>query len=175
MKKSISKYQSAIKVALRYLILGILWIYFSDRVINQIAQDPDQIIYFQTFKGIFFVILSVILIYFLVNNELKKIRAINAELVEQEMMYRLLAENTSNLVVLHNIDGTPEYISPNIKKILGYSFEEYKGLEPFSRIYPEDIPIVKQHISDIIQGKEDIIFPFRFIKKGHCNLGGNQL
>ncbi|GAB4142167.1 MAG: EAL domain-containing protein [Cyanobacteria bacterium J069] len=61
-----------------------------------------------------------------------------AALGESEARYRLLAENTSDLVCLHDLDGRYRYVSPSCEVLLGYCYEEMLGQAPQSFIHPED-------------------------------------
>lgn len=64
------KLPSAYKIGLIYIISGILWIISSNLLLNG----------YYTLKGIFFVLLSSILIFFLVKNSLKRLRQKQHEL-----------------------------------------------------------------------------------------------
>jgi diguanylate cyclase (GGDEF)-like protein/PAS domain S-box-containing protein len=61
------------------------------------------------------------------------------QLVKSEELYRLIAENTSDVITLHdfNLLATFTYISPSIK-ISGYEPEELLGKSPFEFIHPDD-------------------------------------
>ncbi len=51
----------------------------------------------------------------------------SAELLESERHFRLMAENTTDLVCLHNDDGTFRWISPSVERMLGYAPHELVG------------------------------------------------
>ncbi|WP_448598676.1 bifunctional diguanylate cyclase/phosphodiesterase [Thermoleptolyngbya sp.] len=61
-----------------------------------------------------------------------------AALGESEARYRLLAENTSDLVCLHDLDGRYRYVSPSCEFLLGYQYEEMLGQTPQAFIHPEE-------------------------------------
>lgn len=67
----------AIKTTLVYLVIGILWIYFSDLLLKSFFFEEDTAFYlqFQTYKGLFYVVFTSILLLLLLLNFAKKITA----------------------------------------------------------------------------------------------------
>jgi diguanylate cyclase (GGDEF)-like protein/PAS domain S-box-containing protein len=55
-----------------------------------------------------------------------------------ESRYRLLAENTNDLICLHSPNCQLVYVSPSCKLLLGYDCEELIGQTFYSFIHPED-------------------------------------
>jgi two-component system, sensor histidine kinase PdtaS len=70
----------AIRIALIYMIVGLVWIFFSDRHLQILFPTLVEYHYYQTLKGWFFVISTGALIYFLLNREFGKKDKIEAEL-----------------------------------------------------------------------------------------------
>ncbi|TDD95054.1 PAS domain-containing protein [Flavobacterium cellulosilyticum] len=87
------------------------------------------------------------------------------QLNEAKNMYRLLADNTDDLVCLHNINGFYSYVSPSIYKLLGYTPEELLGRVPSEFVHPQDNKILKNRLKDIISEKKNISFQVRFRNK----------
>ena len=85
-----------------------------------------------------------------------------AQLNEAKNMYRLLADNTIDLVCLHNLDTSFQYVSPSIQKLLGYTPEELIGKFPHEFVHPEDIEILKNSIHGFITEIEEIASQIRF-------------
>jgi two-component system phosphate regulon sensor histidine kinase PhoR len=55
--------RTAVRTAVFYVILSGLWIYFSDTLLAWLFTDPAQLTQAQTFKGLFFVVVTAILLY----------------------------------------------------------------------------------------------------------------
>ena len=60
------------------------------------------------------------------------------ELARKEKLYRLVSENSHDVVSLHKLDGTFEYISPSCIELHGYPPEELIGRKGIEFIFPED-------------------------------------
>jgi two-component sensor histidine kinase len=70
----------AIRIALIYMLFGGLWIFFSDRYLQEMFPSIVDYQYYQTIKGWFFVLSTGALIFFLLNREFSKKDKIEAEL-----------------------------------------------------------------------------------------------
>lgn len=76
------------------------------------------------------------------------------QLIEAKNWYRLLADNTIDLVCLHNLDATFKYVSPSVKNLLGFDPDEMIGRYPEEYVHPEDLVKFKKRIGSIIKDKE---------------------
>ncbi len=74
------------------------------------------------------------------------IEAKNRQLAESEARFRALAENTSDLVCLHDPDGVYQYLSPSVRRLLGYEPDELAGTHPVDRVHPEDRGLVQDSL-----------------------------
>ena len=84
------------------------------------------------------------------------------QLNEAKNLYRLLADNTVNLVCLHNLDGTLQYISPSVKSLLGYEPEDLVGKLPINYMNKEDLGKYEINLFEFINGKVNGTQEFRF-------------
>ncbi|HEV2827914.1 MAG TPA: response regulator [Pyrinomonadaceae bacterium] len=55
-----------------------------------------------------------------------------------EELYRLIAENTTDLICLLDTEGNYAYVSPSHKDLLGYAPEDLIGRSSFSIVHPDD-------------------------------------
>jgi two-component system sensor kinase FixL len=69
---------------------------------------------------------------------------LEAKLRESEMRFHLLAENSTDIISRHSIDGTYLYLSLSCKTWLGYTPEELVGQELFKFVHHEDVMKVKK-------------------------------
>ncbi len=87
------RHNSAFRIGIIYLIISALWIFFSDQLILYLSRDLQSITNYQTIKGVFFVIATTIIIYFLIFNELKKKNELINKINTNERWYNTLFSN----------------------------------------------------------------------------------
>ncbi len=68
-----------------------------------------------------------------------------------EMDFRLLAENSTDMISRHDENGKYLYVSPACRALLGYDPEELVGHSAFEFVHPEDISKVDESRSSIIE------------------------
>lgn len=87
------------------------------------------------------------------------------DLQESEKKYRLLAENTHDLVCLHKPTGEYDYVSPSSQHLLGYAPQELIGKTPYEFFHPDDIERIQTESHDAaIEGKVTKGIAYRFRK-----------
>jgi PAS domain S-box-containing protein len=99
-------------------------------------------------------------------NELEKKLAVES-LKKSEEYFRGLIENSSDIFALIDYKKNIQYLSPSIKRILGYNTSELKNKNIEQFIYPEDISSLNKIIEGIDSNLNmDLVFTeFRFIHK----------
>ena len=89
MKKTRFEY----KFTFIYLLLGLLWILFSDRMIGSMITDHDYLTRLQTYKGWFYVILTAILFFHILRKHLVKLRTAEKKAVESDRLKTAFLQN----------------------------------------------------------------------------------
>ncbi len=77
------------------------------------------------------------------------------QLNEAKNMYRFLAENSVDLICLHKLDGTFQYVSPSMINILGYTPVEMEGKSPLDFVHPDDLKHITDSFYNFITEKTD--------------------
>jgi diguanylate cyclase (GGDEF)-like protein/PAS domain S-box-containing protein len=72
-------------------------------------------------------------------------------LARSEAQYRLLAENSSDLIAHLDADGRYVYISPSYAVILGYTFDELQNRRAYDLILPEDVELVRADVASQVR------------------------
>ena len=71
-------------------------------------------------------------------------------LKQSERRFRLLAENMTDLVCLHEPDGSYRYVSPSSRRILGYGPEGLRRKVHYDLVHPEDREHVQNVFHDVL-------------------------
>ncbi|HEX8877164.1 MAG TPA: PAS domain-containing protein [Phycisphaerales bacterium] len=75
------------------------------------------------------------------------------ELRASQERFRLLADYTSDWVGITAIDGTPIYDSPSFFRLSGWTEQEIRSQPMASRIHPDDLKIVEDHLRTLASGE----------------------
>src|ERR1700730_9127058 len=66
------------------------------------------------------------------------IQRIRRQLSEREELYRLISENSEDLIAVIGADGNSLYNSPGYTRLFGYTNEELQGVSIADQVHPED-------------------------------------
>ncbi len=85
------------------------------------------------------------------------------EIREQTTLLQMLTDFASDLICLHQPDGTFEFVSPSSTALLGYTPEYLRGKTPYDFIHPED---VAEHVAEshrvVLEKKRSAHTTYRF-------------
>jgi signal transduction histidine kinase/ActR/RegA family two-component response regulator len=84
------------RIIVGYILVGGLWIVFSDKLLIYFIRDPDLLTRIQTFKGWFYVIITALLFYSLLKSHLIKIRTAEQKAVDSDKLKTAFLQNISH-------------------------------------------------------------------------------
>ena len=85
--------------------------------------------------------------------------------MENEELYRILAENSIDALIIGDMNGNFVYASPSMKQLFGYEPEEVIGRNSFEFFHPDDVAMNKGRLAQLLKGKEFRSIELRFRKK----------
>ncbi len=121
-------HSGALKTIIIYIIVGGLWIIFSDSILQKISLDPILITKFQTIKGWFFILATATMLYFLIR---RYSEAITTSTSEKKALIKLLdnfSKFSNDIILLLNEFGNIVEVNDRAIETYGYSEEEFHKL-----------------------------------------------
>ena len=86
-------------------------------------------------------------------------------LLESEARFRLMAENSRDIIGKITLDAKVTYISPSATRILGYTTAEIVARDAFALVHPEDVPVIQEYIASYAPGQEIRKIEYRCMTK----------
>jgi PAS domain S-box-containing protein len=119
----------AVRITLYYIIIGALWIAFSDRLLITIFQPETVSAYahLQTFKGWFFIVMTAALLYGLISSNIRRLRHEERERRRFEEIYRTIFETTGSATIIVEEDTTISMVNREFENLSGYSKKDIEG------------------------------------------------
>ena len=90
-----------------------------------------------------------------VGRDIEERIAADRRLKESESRYRLLAENSTDVVFRLDTDLKHQYVSLACKEILGYEPEELVGITPFPMLHPNEVERAAKMFQSLLDGSAD--------------------
>lgn len=152
----------AVKIAGIYLVIGLLWTFFSDPLLSLLLNRPlDTITPFQTCKGWFYGIATAGMLYWLINQETEvsqqatvKLEKTLAELLTtrealqtSEERYRQIVEVQTDLILRSTSDTAITFANATLCRALGQPLEQIVGMKWSNFVPPEDFNWIHQKIA----------------------------
>lgn len=136
-----------IRTALIYFIFSALWIFLSDSILALIFPDINTFAFWQTIKGLFFISVTTLLIYFLIRKDLNQLH------IQKSLLQDLIETSPVGIALTDNI-GQITFANKEAEKVLGlekklitsrnYNAPEWKITAVDGSQFPEEeLPFVK--------------------------------
>ncbi|WP_264740948.1 ATP-binding protein [Cytobacillus firmus] len=157
------------KTAILYCVYCVIYIITVPIIFNVFRDSPIFHLQYILFVG-----LGVIVGSLLIESYERLIRIITEKkrmektLEESESKYRLIAENTSDLIAVMDRDRSLSYLSPSHEFVLGYEVTELQELEVDIVIHPDEAGNFQAGMQRIFENNERMTMEFRLKhREGH--------
>jgi PAS domain S-box-containing protein len=88
--------------------------------------------------------------------------AAEALLREREAHFRLITDQASDIISLHDLDGACKYVSPAIRSVLGYEPDHLLGVKLDAFIAEDDLSLLSSHRERLQTEAPGTVSTFRF-------------
>ncbi|REE85353.1 PAS domain S-box-containing protein [Paenibacillus taihuensis] len=123
---------TALRIALSYVIIGSIWIVLSDEIMELL--HISNLIRIHTSKGIFYVFITAFILYFWVKRAKK-------DLTESEERYRILVEHLPEPIVVY-CEEAIVFINPAGAKVFGAANVQHMIGTPIARLVQNDFKLL---------------------------------
>ncbi len=161
---------SPVVIAIIYVIVGFLWIQFSDQLVFSMFDDPESITRAQSLKGWLFVIASGLLIFFLVLQSNNMLGEIIHGLNRINKKFESTLENAPIGIAHHSPDENWFEVNQTLCNLFGYEKDEMIRLKFSDIIHPDDIERGRELDAKLASGEID----FFEIEKRYIRKDGSQ-
>ncbi|MCX6782060.1 MAG: PAS domain S-box protein [Candidatus Magasanikbacteria bacterium] len=86
------------------------------------------------------------------------------DLIDSEKRYRVIFENTMDIIYSFNPNGKVIFVSPNVT-LWGYQTKEVIGADIFKFVHPDDVKNVKRELQKTIKTSQTFTTTFRLVRK----------
>jgi PAS domain S-box-containing protein len=87
------------------------------------------------------------------------------QLIESEKNYRLMAENITDMLSRHDMQGRYFYVSPSCESLLGYLPEEMQEKSIYDLFHPDDVESIRLYYMTLLEMPDISSIEHRFRKK----------
>jgi PAS domain S-box-containing protein len=146
---------TALRIAVLYALVGMLWIVFSDWAMHRLVQDNATEAIIEGVKGWLFVLITASLLYAVLSRLFGEIRRSGQMLHDSEERWYYALDGAGHGVWDWSVQTGEVYFSVHWKAILGFEPEEIGGSlsEWESRVHPEDLPEVLAEMKRHLEGE----------------------
>lgn len=161
---------SAFRIVVAYALFATVWILFSDQVIEFFFKETGQITIIQTYKGLFFVCVTSILLLILIRKQMKHLVDIQEKLRENEQRLEYVIEGANLGYWDWDYTTHKHWVNDAWLHFIGLSRDDIdENVSDWSkRIHPDDVSITEKAIQSTIRHGQPYVIEFRMRhEKGH--------
>lgn len=129
---SISTAAGALKIAGIYLILGVLWILFSDKLAERFAPDPETLTRISIYKGWGYIVVTALLLYWLIQRHM-------AALTESREKLRLVIDSVPALITYVDSEKRYQFSNETYEEWYGHNIRGKKVEEVLGKVNYQEI------------------------------------
>ncbi|MCX5904640.1 MAG: PAS domain-containing protein, partial [Proteobacteria bacterium] len=170
-KKASAWLTSPIKIAAAYMLIGGLWISFVHRGLAFLFNDQTAHAILDLFEGWFFLSVTALILYWLVDRDMAAIRRSQEELKESQRTLATLLSNLPGLAYRcrNDRDWTMEFVSEGCSVLTGYHAHDLINNSRISYaqlIHPDDQKMVWSQVQEALQENRPFQLTYRIITAG---------
>jgi PAS domain S-box-containing protein len=153
-----------LRITLIYFLFAVLWITTTDTFIEWFVDDASMLTALQTAKGLFYITITALGLFFMMKSYEKFVTKNQAELERKDRSLNL-ALNSARMATWEYFVNDDQYkTSKNHHSLFGYDRKTNISLEKiYDRIHPDDIEQFKERVDDLFKGGTEFNEKYRIV------------
>jgi PAS domain S-box-containing protein len=148
---SIKIKSSALKIGVIYLVIGVLWILLSDSAVREISMHNKSLEEtLQTYKGIFYVISTAVLLFFIIRNRERRREKLENDIIISNEKWQNVFESANDPIFV--LDKKYNILETNqrAQEVYGYSADEFREMNIKDIRSESDHDVIKMHMNEAL-------------------------
>lgn len=155
-----------VTIGMVYLAFGLSWILFSDAMVQFVFSDSNTstITTVQTYKGLFYIIITTILLLVLIANFARKLKLANEQQKDAGVALQKLLDEVGSGIAQLDLSGKFVYANPDCCNFFGLAEDALLKKTIFELTHPDDLAQEKRLWNKLLQRESNFYtFDKRFI------------
>jgi len=153
-----------LRITLIYFAFAVIWITSTDTLIEWLVDDPLLLTSFQTAKGLFYITLTAIGLFFMMKSYEKFVTHNEEKLRQKEKSLNLALDSAKMATWEYFVDKDEYVTSKNHHRIFGYNKEHGFRLEDvYERLHPADLEYFKKEVVKLLDGGNEFNVQYRIV------------
>lgn len=140
---------SPISITIYYLIFAYLWIFLSDHIVSLLYTDPGKIQLLQTYKGLFYVSLTALGLYFMIRHN-------NISIYKKSHIQEAVFKNSTFGIVIFTRTKISNH-NHQFLEIMEFSSREIETKSFTEMIHPENLLVFKNILDRLDKGEKKVL------------------
>ena len=153
----------ALRIVLVYFLFSLIWILFSDALLEYFVQNLTVLTKLQTYKGMFFIVVTSFILFSLIRSKLNEISKIEKQLKDNEQRLQYVIQGADLGYWDWNYQTNQQLVNDKWLEFLGLSREDIKEdvTDWSQRIHPEDRIMTQKVVAQTIKDSKPYVIEFR--------------
>lgn len=146
-----------------YILFSTMWILFSDTLLEYLVVDFQTLSLIQTYKGLFFILITSILLFFLIKNQTKHNALMQQKLKERQRRLEYVVRGANLGYWDWDYVNNTHWVNDTWLSFLGLKRSDIKKNvnDWLDALHPDDILIAKEAIEGAVHDGKPYVIEFR--------------